>query len=164
MTRLLITPRYGFATTGFSFTTCTWREAKGSCFMMEQKQQAAGDPLILRQGSRDQAAGWGMLKNPVHVLNLGPSAYYLSGSLIRCGTQAEKFHFRHLATAEKQCRKLQMYHKEHTSCSFICFFIFFLGCLSTAIFYFMPSVSATVFCCGLLTWVVMNCSPECRLQ
>lgn len=51
--------------------------------MMEQKQQAAGDLLTLRQGSRDQAAGWGTLKNPVHVLTLGPSAHYLSGSLIR---------------------------------------------------------------------------------
>lgn len=51
--------------------------------MMEQKQQAAGDPLTLRQGSRDQVVGWGTLKNSVHVLNLRPSAHYLSGSLIR---------------------------------------------------------------------------------
>lgn len=61
MTRLLITR---LLTTGFSRTTGTWREAKGSRFMMEQKQQAAGDPLTLTLGSRDQAAGWGKADEP----------------------------------------------------------------------------------------------------
>lgn len=59
------------------------------------------------------------------------------------------------------CRKLQMHHTEQTSSSFLCFF--FLGCLSTAIFYFTPSVAAAVLCCGLLMWAVMSFSPECQL-
>lgn len=58
MTRLLITARYVFITKGFFSSASTWREAKGSCFLMEQEQQAACDLLTLGQGSRDRAASW----------------------------------------------------------------------------------------------------------
>lgn len=83
-----------------------------------------------------------------------------------CGTQAEKSHFRHLATAGKKKMQKAPDSSQRTVppvLLFVLFFFFFLGCLSTARLYFMPSVSAAVFCCGFLTWTVMSCSPVCRL-
>lgn len=58
MTRCLITPPCVFITVVFSATTSTWREVKGSHFLIEQKQQAACDLWTVRDGSRDQAASW----------------------------------------------------------------------------------------------------------
>lgn len=85
---------------------------------------------------------------------------HLSG----CGTQAVKSHFRHLATAKKKKKNAENCRCITKNIPLVLLFVFFfLGCWSTAVFYFMPSISAAVFCCGLLTWVIMSCSPECWL-
>lgn len=107
MTRRLITPACVFITIVFSSTTSTWREVKGSHFLMKQKQQAACDLWTVTHGFRDQASSWehwgtwfmSWTSTPLLIIH----HVHLSG----CGTQAEKPYFRHLAIArKKKSRKL----------------------------------------------------------
>lgn len=165
MTRLLITP---LITTGFSRTTGTWREAKGSRFMMEQKQQAAGDPLTLTQGSRDQAAGWGKADEPSSC----PDPQPLCSLSIRFTYQGVEHKLRNpisdiwqVLGKKKKCRmQLQMHHKEQRLLFFCLFFLFsFWDACPQQDYISCRRFAAAVFRGGLLTWAVMSCSPVCRL-
>lgn len=126
MTRLLITP---LLTTGFSRTTGTWREAKGSRFMMEQKQQAAGDPLTLTQGSRDQAAGMGKADEPSSC----PDPQPLCSLFIRFTYQGVEHKLRNPISdiwqvlGEKKEESSRCITKNSASCSFVCFCFFLFG-------------------------------------
>lgn len=129
MTRLLITPRYGFVTTGFSFTPFTWREAKGSCFMMEVKQQAAGDLLTLT-GSQGPGS---QLRNAEEPSSC-PAPRPLYSLSIRFTDQAVGHKLRNPISdiwpvLKNKSRELHMHHKEHPSCSCVCvFFTFWDAC------------------------------------
>lgn len=147
MTRLLITP---LITTGFSRTTGTWREAKGSRFMMEQKQQAAGDPLTLTQGSRDQAAGWGKADEPSSC----PDPQPLCSLSIRFTYQGVEHKLRNpisdiwqVLGKKKKMQNAAPDASQRTGPPVLLFVFsfFFLGCLSTARLYFMPSVCCSSF-------------------